>query len=332
MANNWLTEEINNKQPKPSTLNGWNIAVKTLLNEFTGYPIAEITPKQILNLCKQLSSYNANRTKGIARRIFAYAVVHGIVEHNPVLELQGTSLFKQKKGKEYPALVKPNEFACLLNDIDNIDSIKKTFNKAILQLLALTFVRIGDLCAMKWGDIDLDTKQWIFSPQKSGNRGDMVKSLVIPLAPQAIAIIKDMQQITGDKEYVFYNSRRKKEPYHDHQRVRDTLNSSLMNRQGIGEKYQTDKGYLGVHCPHGFRATAKTMLMERLGYDHLITEIQLGHAMPDKYGLSYSRMELIRERTKMMIEWANYLDDLKNTDFGKVAYLKVKDSQSIKTG
>lgn len=335
VANNWLNDEKINKNPTQTTLNNWIRYSNVLIKDFGNYPIATITAPQIINLCKRIqlnTNHTANRVKGIANRIFAYAVIHNIITYNPLASLQGASVLKSNHINNNSALTKPSEVACLLNDIDNLDSVKQTFNKAILQLLALTFVRVGDLCSMKWGDVDFNAKQWIFSPQKKGNRSNMVDSLTVPLAPQAIAILKDIQQITGDTEYVFYNPRRKKEHYHDKAQINKTLNHKTMNKQGIGKDYQQGKGYFKVHCPHGFRATAKTLLTEVLKYDELITELQLGHSMLNKYNRAYNRMEGIEERTKMMTEWANYLDDLKNTDFGKVSYLKVKDNQSTKTG
>ena len=126
--------------------------------------------------------------------------------------------------------------------------------------------------------------------------------MVTPLAPQAIAILEEMKEKTGNEEYVFYHPKRKLEPYTDTQRVNKLMNSKLMNE---GE------GYLRLHTPHGFRSTAKTLLMEVLGYDELITELQLGHAMLNRYGRAYSRMEMLEQRTEMMNDWGKYLDKIK---------------------
>lgn len=84
------------------------------------------------------------------------------------------------------------------------------------------------------------------------------------------------------------------------------------------------KGYKDIHSPHGFRASAKTMLMERLGYDELITELALGHAMLNKYGKAYSRFDFSDSRTQMMTEWANYLDTIKAGKFDNVIHADFK--------
>ena len=188
-----------------------------------------------------------------------------------------------------------------------------------MQLLALTFARIGDICAMKWADINLFTKQWEFRPQKAGNRDDMT-DLITPLSPQAIAILESMKPKTGGYEYVFYNGRRKEHKHTHKQEINKILNSPAMN---------DGKGYKDIHSPHGFRASAKTMLMERLGYDELITELQLGHRMMNSYGRAYSRMDMISQRTQMMNDWANYLDDLRAGKIDNVIYLDKAKRQAV---
>lgn len=173
---------------------------------------------------------------------------------------------------------------------------------------------------MKWADIDLNTKTWNFEPQKAKGKAAMMESLTLPLAPQAVAILERMHTLTGGMEYVFYTGRNATEPYTDPQQLNKLLNNPSMNKLGIGKEF-CNRGYKDVHCPHGFRASAKTMLMERLGYDELITELQLGHKMLNKYGRAYSRMDMLKQRTDMAIHWANYLDDLKAGKVDNVIYL-----------
>ncbi|VWX28878.1 Integrase (fragment) [Moraxellaceae bacterium 17A] len=100
----------------------------------------------------------------------------------------------------------------------------------------------------------------------------------------------------------FYNPRRKEHKHTHKQQINKVLNSTAMN---------DGQGYKDIHSPHGFRASAKTMLMERLGYDELITELQLGHRMMNSYGRAYSRMDMLDQRRAMLTDWANYLDQLK---------------------
>lgn len=314
VADDWLSELTNNPdhQPAPSTLININNYLRPLTTAFGKFPVSEITTQQVLALCRDIQRvyvHKGNRVKHMAQRIFAHAVLKGLIEYNPVMQLSGAKALKPTRTKHHASLTDPKDFAVLLRDIDEL-SDKQVYNKPILKLLTLTFARVGDICAMRWADIDLNAKQWAFKPQKGQRREDMVESLVVPLAPQAIAVIKQMQSLTGGHEYVFYNAKRKKGPYHDQQAVNKVLNDPSMNSGGIGANYE-GRGYKEVHTPHGFRASAKTMLMERLGYDELLTEIQLGHQMLNKYGKAYNRMQAVPERTRMMNDWANYLDDIK---------------------
>ena len=334
VADDWLYEQTSNPdhQPAPSTLTNINSYLKPLTTAFGKFPVSEITTQQVLSLCRDIQKnyvHKGNRVKHMAQRIFAHAVLKGLIEYNPVTQLSGAKALKATRTKHHASLTDPKDFAVLLRDIDQL-SDKQVYSKPILKLLTLTFARVGDICAMRWADIDLNAKQWAFKPQKGQRREDMVESLVVPLAPQAIAVIEQMQSLTGGYEYVFYNGNRKKGQYHDPQAINKVLNDPSMNSTGIGANYE-GRGYKEVHTPHGFRASAKTMLMERLGYDELLTEIQLGHQMLNKYGKAYNRMQAVPERTRMMTEWANYLDNIKAGKIDNVIHTSFK-QQAQKLG
>jgi len=334
VADDWLYEQTSNPdhQPAPSTLTNINSYLKPLTTAFGKFPVSEITTQQVLSLCRDIQKnyvHKGNRVKHMAQRIFAHAVLKGLIEYNPVTQLSGAKALKATRTKHHASLTDPKDFAVLLRDIDQL-SDKQVYSKPILKLLTLTFARVGDICAMRWADIDLNAKQWAFKPQKGQRREDMVESLVVPLAPQAIAVIEQMQSLTGGHEYVFYNGNRKKGQYHDPQAINKVLNDPSMNSGGIGANYE-GRGYKEVHTPHGFRASAKTMLMERLGYDELLTEIQLGHQMLNKYGKAYNRMQAVPERTRMMTEWANYLDNIKAGKIDNVIHTSFR-QQSQKLG
>jgi len=327
VADDWLYEQTSNPdhQPAPSTLENINNYLAPLTATFGKFPVSEITSQQVLTLCRDIQRkhvHKGNRVKHMAQRIFAHAVLKGFIEYNPVTQLSGAKALKATRTKHHASLTDPKDFAVLLRDIDGL-SDKQVYNKPILKLLTLTFARVGDICAMRWADIDLNAKQWVFTPQKGQRRDDMVESLVIPLAPQAIAVIEQMQTLTGGHDYVFHNANRRKAPHHDPQAINKVLNDPSMNSMGIGSNYE-GRGYKEVHTPHGFRASAKTMLMERLGYDELLTEIQLGHQMLNKYGKAYNRMQAVPERTRMMTDWANYLDNIKVGKFDNVIHASFK--------
>ncbi len=298
-------EQQQAKNLSKGTLKNSERHIKVISKHFGQARVADIKPSDVIRFIKNIQNTNPAKglqIKGILKAILQIAKANGIIEYNPASDLQGT--LKPHKKTHHPAITMPAEFGKLLNDIDSLDD-SPLFQKEILQLLALTFARIGDICAMKWSDINLFTKQWEFRPQKAGNRDDMT-DLVTPLAPQAIAILESMKAKTGGYEYVFYNARRKGEKFADLQQVRKVL---------------INKGYQDKHSLHGFRASAKTMLMERLGYDELITELQLGHRMMNSYGRAYSRMDMLDQRRAMLTDWANYLDQLRAGKVDNMIYL-----------
>ena len=124
----------------------------------------------------------------------------------------------------------------------------------------------------------------------------MVKDMVVPLPRQAVAILSEQQKINGHTEYVFFSQTAKK-----HQIISDaTANKRLK-----------DLGYKDIHCAHGFRATAKTILQEQLKYPLVLVEMALGHTTKDPNGTAYGRFEYIDDRSNMMQKWADYLDALR---------------------
>lgn len=106
-----------------------------------------------------------------------------------------------------------------------------------------------------------------------------------------------MQEQTGDKDYVFYNKRRKEKFEHQQQ-----LN-----------KFLSRLGYTGKHTPHGFRASARTLMVEQLGVSETLIEHQLGHSVRDANGRAYNRTQMLAQRADMMQKWADYLDRLRAT-------------------
>ena len=312
------------KNLSPNSIYTYNMLLKPIQKHLGQMRVTDITPSLVIKFITKIQKdtpAKGLRVQKLLKSILQLAKKHMIIEYNPASDLQGT--LKSHKRSHYPSLTDPKEFAELLKDIDQLDDASQLYNKCILQLLALTFTRVGDVCAMQWTDINWLKKQWEFKPQKAGNRGDMVASIVIPLAPQALAILKKMQSLTGDSKYIFHNARRTNAPYHHQQAVNKVLNSDFMNN---------GHGYKGIHSPHGFRSTAKTMLMERLGYDELITELALGHRMLNAYGTAYNRMTGLEQRAEMMTAWANYLDAIKAGKFDNVIHADFKKADKQKHG
>lgn len=296
-------------------------------------PVTNITPLMIIDLIEPIQkthTYRASRIRATLKAVLQRALIKRAITTNPASDLQ--DIFVPHNVKHYAALTEPNEFSEVLKDIANLPQTDQNYNKEILQLLALTFVRVGDICSMKWNDVYFDARQWRFKQAKARGRNDMMPEIVVPLAPQTLSILKSLYKKTGDKEYVFYNSRRKLADHASPQEISKLLKQPFMNRKGIGAKYNFN-GYDQVHSPHGFRASAKSILKRLLRKNVLwrdMTELQLGHTTKDNFGNAYDRWDLIEERTKMMNEWANYLDDLRAGKLDNVIHANFKQANQIK--
>ena len=234
----------------------------------------------------------AERCAGIASDVFVYAGARGFCTSDPAALIK-SQLAKSSYGHR-PAITTPKDLAKLLRDIETIEGDPNTINS--LRLLALLFVRNGDLRRMRWADLDLEAGRWQLKPLKGQGKVNMVKDMVVPLSRQADNILGEQHKINGHTEYVFFSQTAKK-----HQIISDaTANKRLK-----------DLGYKDIHCAHGFRATAKTILQEQLKYPLVLVEMALGHTTKDPNGAAYGRFEYIDDRAEMMQKWADYLDALR---------------------
>ncbi len=160
-----------------------------------------------------------------------------------------------------------------------------------LRLAPLVFVRPSELRMAKWADIDLDAGTWSYLVSKTKTEH------IVPLSSQAIAILKELQPLSGHGKYVFMGGHSPLKP------MSESAVNAALKRMG----YNTQTDITG----HGFRAMARTILHERLGTDPHIIEHQLAHKVPDTLGAAYNRTKFIEQRKNMMQKWADYLDEIK---------------------
>jgi integrase len=255
-------------------------------------PIADIDAPRILDVLRVLEARGIHETIKQSRQaigmILRYAVTRKLMASNPIHDIKGEC--KPVPTKHHPALTKPSEVAELMRRIDGYTGHLET--SAALKLLPLVFVRPGELRAMKWTDVDLDQAEWRFTASKTKTER------LVPLARQAVAILRELHSITGDNKYgLVFPGTKWGLPISE-----ATLNRAL---QTLG--YSTKEEMTG----HGFRALARTLLAEELEFDPLILEHQLGHRVPDTLGEAYSRTRYLPQRKAMMQQWADYLDKLK---------------------
>ena len=292
VAQKWLeTTASQRKANTDAKLKSW--LSRDVMPQLGQQPISEIKTTDILAALRKMEARGVYdsvlRVKQIISRVMKFAVREGLVARDPTYELQGPDTFKSKPTKHHAAITDPKAFGGLLRAIAGYEG--HFVIKAALRLSPMLFVRPGELRAMEWVEVDLEKATWSIP----GHRMKMSNDHIVPLSTQAVDILKQLRAITGDKKIVFPSIKGEGRPISE-----NTLNSAL-----------NAIGYDGtMHRAHGFRASARTMLDEQLGFPAHLIEHQLAHAVKDANGRAYNRTSHLEERKKMMQRWSNYLDQL----------------------
>lgn len=253
-------------------------------------PIAEITAPEVLAVLRRIDArgarYTAHKAKSEISQCFRYAIATGRAERDPCPDLRGA--IPAPKTENRPAITDPKAAGELLRAIDGF---KGTFVVRCALLLApLLFVRPGELRKANWDGFDLDKGEWRYFINKTKTEH------LVPLASQAVAILRELHALTGHGSYVF--------PGRDPKRpMSDAAVNAALRRMG----YDTKTEITG----HGFRAMARTILHEELHIKPEVIEHQLAHQVADALGTAYNRTKFLKERKIMMQQWASYLDNLK---------------------
>jgi integrase len=256
-------------------------------------PITDIKAVELLTALRRIEARNAietaHRALQICGQVFRYAIATGRTERDITPDLRGS--LTQAKAGHFSAVTEPKQAAELLRIID---SYTGTFIvKSALQLAPLVFVRPGELRQAEWVHINLDAKEWRYLVTKTQTPH------IVPLSKQAIEILTNLYPLTGNGRFVFPSARTP----NGSRAMSDVALLAALRRMGIGKDEMT---------VHGFRALARTVLDEVLGFRPDFIEHQLAHAVKDPNGRAYNRTAHLPERHKMMQSWADYLDGLKN--------------------
>ena len=224
----------------------------------------------------------AHRVAGRIAAVFDYAIDAGHIEAHPASGL--VRVLQSRKVKKPMASIPPAEAGALMRAIDGYD---EPVTRLGLQLLAHTFVRVGELRGMRWDELREDGAVWVVPAERMKLR----LPHVVPLSEQARAVLAKLQVVSGDREFV--------------------LNSPLRPGHPISENtflfalYRL--GYRGRMTAHGFRALASTVLNERSGFSHDVIERQLAHKETDAVRAAYNRAEYLDTRRELMAWWGVWL-------------------------
>lgn len=257
-----------------------------------GRAIAEVKAPELLACLRRIEERGALETAHRALQnsgqVFRYAVATGRTERDITSDLRGA--LPPVKPSHRAALTEPKEIGELLRAIEGYSG--SLITKCAMQLAPLVFLRPGELRNAEWVEIDLDKCEWNIPAAKMKMR----QPHLIPLASQAVTILREIQALTGQGRYVFPSARTSERPMSN--------NAVLAALRRMGYEKEEMSG-------HGFRAMARTILDEVLGVRPDYIEHQLAHAVRDPNGRAYNRTAHIAERRKMMQQWADYLEKLK---------------------
>lgn len=262
-------------------------------------PVAELEAPEVLVVLRRVVARGAietaHRLKDACGQVLRYGIATGACRSNVAADLRDA--LPPVPTRHHAAVVEPKRAAELLRAMS--DYAGHPVTRAALALSALLFLRPGELRQAEWTWVDLEGAV-LTIPAALMKRSRDAKANgaphLVPLAPQAVVVLRELQPLTGAGTYVFPSLHTAKRPMSD-----GTVNVAL-RRMGFDRDTAT---------AHGFRAMARTMAAERLGIDPQVIEAQLAHAVPDALGRAYNRTQFVDQRRELMVKWADYLDRLR---------------------
>jgi len=290
VAREWLASQ--RRKVTPATYAKAERVLEANVFPWIGHrPVAEIDAPELLAVLKRIEARGAHETAHRVRarfgQVFRYAIAHGTASRDPSADLRGA--LAPVVTRSHAAITDPKKVGDLLRALEGYSGQFTT--RCALQLAPLFFVRPGELRHAEWAEFDLDAAEWRIPAHKTKMRDVHL----VPLAEQALRILRELQPLTGRGRYLFPGIRSVREPMSE-----NTINAAL-RRLGFDKNTMTG---------HGFRALASTRLNE-MGWSPDVIERQLAHAERNKVRAAYNRAQYMAERRKMMQAWADYVDALR---------------------
>ncbi len=254
-------------------------------------PMGDIKPPELLTVLRRIEARaveTAHRAKQNCSQVFRYAVATGRAERDFTVDLKGA--LTPWKPEHFPSITDPEQIAPLLRDMCGYRGSFEV--QCALKIAPHVFLRPGELRLAEWREFDLGAAKW----EIPAERMKMKQPHIVHLSRQVLEILEELRPLTGDGVYVFKGQRPGK-PLSD-----GTINKALRT---LGYSTKDDI------TAHGFRAMARTVLDEELGFQVDWIEHQLAHAVRDANGRAYNRTAHLVGRRQMMQVWSDYLDRLR---------------------
>jgi integrase len=253
-------------------------------------PITEITIPDVVRVIDKIADRGtvetAKRMKQLIGQVFRFASTRGLCDHNPAADLRGILPTQEKNHHASLPLDELPEF------LRALDARKLDFSKYAMQLIMLTSLRTGELIGGRWGEVNWELEEWTIPKERMKVK---TKNHTVPLSKQALAILRELHKLTGDKEHIFHS------PASKSKHISNGIILMALRRMG----------YAGRHSGHGTRSIFSSILYEK-GYKPEAIELQLAHQDPNEVRSAYNyKATYMLERKKMMQDYANILDEMK---------------------
>jgi len=255
--------------------------------ELGARPVSEIQTLELVAMTKKIADRGAldiaKRSFQTCSQIFRYAIAHGLATRNPAADIKPSDILVTRKKKNF-ARIDARELPELLRHIEAYQGAATT--RIAMKLMALTFVRTSELIGARWTEIDFDNAEW----RIPAHRMKMKTEHIVPLAPQAMEVLRTLQIVSGHSKLLFPGER-------DHEKP-------MSNNTILGALKRM--GYQGRMTGHGFRGIASTVLHEQ-GFEHEHIELQLAHTERKSVSAAYNHAKYLEQRRVLMSHWARYL-------------------------
>lgn len=256
-------------------------------------PLDDISRDDILDILERVAKRKVNNSgrklyQSIGQ-VFKWAVTKRYAKQNPASNINLNDIFGKQDVKGYATLTADADIRGLLASIDGYRGEYTT--KQALKFMSYTAVRTINVRHAEWCEIDFKTKQWNIPASKMKTSTD----LIVPLTPNAIKILQEMQDFTGSGKYIFPSIRS------GNRAMSDNTMLGAIRRLGFTKEEFT---------PHGFRAMFSSIAHEKSPFKYEAIEIQLAHSVGNSVAKAYNRALYLDERVELMQWWSDYLDDL----------------------
>lgn len=256
-------------------------------------PVADVEAPELLDVLRKVEKRGvietARRLRQTCGQIFRYAIVTGRAKHDPAAAIRGAlGSPGRTRGHKAMALTELPNFVSALGAYDG-----DARTRLALRLMILTFTRTTELRGAQWPEfenLDVEEPLWRIPAE----RMKMKLEHLVPLAPQAVAVLRELRALSGSEASPFLFPSPSREKY-------------MSNNTMLYAMYRM--GYHGRATVHGFRTMASTALNE-MGFSPDVIERQLAHQEQNAVRAAYNRAECLSERRAMMRHWADFVDDV----------------------